>query len=255
MSKLEGKTALITGGGTGIGKATAHLFAKEGAKVYITGRREEKLREVQSEAKSQGIDIDYFASDVSIEDDCKNVVKQVAEKNGGLDILFNNAGVLIPGTTHETPTDTWNKIFDINVKGTYFMSKYAVPHMLEKGKGTIVNNSSVVGLKGFPGLSAYVASKGAVTQLTKSMALEYADKGIRVNAICPGAIETPMVIDDFFGKVEDPDAAREYLTSFHPAGRLGQSEEIANAVLFLCDDNVGFMTGNMLSVDGGWIAK
>ncbi|MGH7886070.1 MAG: SDR family NAD(P)-dependent oxidoreductase [Thermodesulfobacteriota bacterium] len=255
MSKLKGKTALITGGGTGIGKATAHLFAKEGADVFITGRREEKLKEVQQEAKSLGIDIGYFAADVSVESDCENVVKQIIDQKGKIDILFNNAGILIPGTTHETSTEIWDTIFNINVKGTYFMSKYTIPHMLEKGKGVIVNNSSVVGLKGFPGLAAYVASKGAVTQLTKSMALEYADKGIRVNAICPGAIETPMVIDDFFGKVEDPEAARNYLVSLHPAGRLGQSDEIANAVLFLCDDNIGFMTGNMLSVDGGWIAK
>lgn len=255
MSKLEGKTALITGGGTGIGKATAHLFAKEGAKVYITGRREEKLKEVQSEAKDAGIDINYIASDVSSESDCENVVRNVAEENDGIDILFNNAGILVPGTTHETPTDTWNKIFDINVKGTYFMSKFTIPHMLQKGSGTIVNNSSVVGLKGFPGLSAYVASKGAVTQLTKSMALEYADKGIRVNAICPGAIETPMVVEELFGNVEDPEATKQYLISLHPQGRLGKSEEIANAVLFLCDDNVGFMTGSMLSVDGGWIAN
>lgn len=130
MSKLEDKTALITGGGTGIGKATAHLFAKEGVKVYITGRREEKLKEVQSEAKKEGIDINYIASDVSWESVCINVVKKVMEENGGIDILFNNAGILVPVTTHETPTDTWNKIFDINVKGTYFMSKYVIPHML-----------------------------------------------------------------------------------------------------------------------------
>lgn len=255
MSKLQGKTALITGGGTGIGKATAHLFAKEGANVYITGRREEKLKEVKQEAKDQGIEIGYVSADVSIESDCENVVNQIIDQEGKIDILFNNAGILIPGTTHETPTETWEKIFDINVKGTYFMSKYTIPHMLKKGSGVIVNNSSVVGLKGFPGLAAYVASKGAVTQLTKTMALEYADKGIRVNAICPGAIETPMVVEDLFGNVEDPDATKEYLISLHPVGRLGQSEEIANAVMFLCDDNVGFMTGNMLSVDGGWIAK
>lgn len=255
MSNLQGKTALITGGGTGIGKATAHLFAKEGADVFITGRREEKLKEVQQEAKEQGIEIGYVAADVSIESDCENVVKQIIDQKGKIDILFNNAGILIPGTTHETPTETWEKIFDINVKGTYFMSKYTIPHMLQNGSGVIVNNSSVVGLKGFPGLAAYVASKGAVTQLTKTMALEYADKGIRVNAICPGAIETPMVVEDLFGNVEDPEATKEYLISLHPAGRLGQSEEIASAVKFLCDDNVGFMTGNMLSVDGGWIAK
>lgn len=253
--KLSGKTAIITGGGTGIGKETALLFAKEGANVVITGRREEKLKQVQEEAASDGLTIDYLACDVSKEEDCKSTVEYAVGKYGGVDILFNNAGILLPGTTHETDTEIWEKIFNINVKGTYFMSKHTIPHMLEKGHGAIVNNSSIVGLKGMPGFAAYVASKGAVTQLTKSMALEYADKGIRVNAICPGAIETPMIVEDFFGKVEDPEAAKEYLKSLHPVGRLGQPEEIAHSILFLVDDNIGFMTGNMLSVDGGWIAR
>jgi len=126
---------------------------------------------------------------------------------------------------------------------------------LEQGYGVIVNNSSVGGLKAIPGVAAYIASKGAVTQLTRSMALEYADKGIRVNAICPGAIETPMVTDDFLGNVEDREAAEQHLLSLHPMGRLGTPEEIAHSILFLVDDNIGFMTGNMLSVDGGWIAR
>lgn len=253
--KLSGKTAIITGGGTGIGKVTALLFAKEGANVVITGRREEKLKEVQEEAASHGVTLDYLACDVSKEEDCKATVEYTVGKYGGVDILFNNAGILMPGATHETDTEIWENTFDINVKGTYLMSKYTIPHMLEKGKGAIVNNSSIVGLKGMPGFAAYVASKGAVTQLTKSMALEYADKGIRVNAICPGAIETPMIVEDFFGKVEDPEAAKQFLTSLHPVGRLGQPEEIAHSILFLVDDNIGFMTGNMLSVDGGWIAR
>lgn len=253
--KLSGKTAIITGGGTGIGKETALLFAKEGANVVITGRREEKLKEVQQEAASFEGAIDYLACDVSKEEDCKSTVEYTVGKYGGVDILFNNAGILVPGATHETETEIWDRIFDINVKGTYLMSKYTIPHMLEKGQGAIVNNSSIVGLKGMPGVAAYVASKGAVTQLTKSMALEYADKGIRVNAICPGAIETPMIVEDFFGSVEDKSAAEQYLKSLHPIGRLGQTEEIAHSILFLVDDNIGFMTGNMLSVDGGWIAR
>lgn len=253
--KLSGKTAIITGGGTGIGKVTALLFAKEGANVVITGRREEKLKEVQEEASSDGITLDYLACDVSKEEDCKSTVEFTLGKYGSIDILFNNAGILIPGATHDTETEIWDRTFNINVKGTYLMSKHTIPHMLEKGKGAIVNNSSIVGLKGMPGFSAYVASKGAVTQLTKSMALEYADKGIRVNAICPGAIETPMIVEDFFGKVEDAEAAKQYLESLHPVGRLGQPEEIAHSILFLVDDNIGFMTGNMLSVDGGWIAR
>src|SRR5690606_11883218 len=132
-------------------------------------------------------------------------------------------------------------------------SKYAIPHMLEKGYGVIINNSSILGLKAVPGLAAYNATKGAVTQLTRSMALEYSAKGIRVNAICPGTIETPMV-DGLLNQMPDRDSAEELFKSFHPIGRLGKADEIAHAVLFLCDDNVQFMTGSMLSVDGGWVA-
>ncbi|MGB3728517.1 MAG: SDR family oxidoreductase, partial [Thermodesulfobacteriota bacterium] len=205
-------------------------------------------------AKALGHTIDHFACDVSSEETCKATVDYTIGKYGQVDILFNNAGVLFPGTTHETETEIWNKTFDINVKGTYFMSKFTIPHMLENGGGSIVNNSSIVGLKGMAGIAAYAASKGAVTQLTRSMALEYAQQGIRVNAICPGAIETPMIVEDFFGSVDDVEAAEQYLLSLHPVGRIGQPEEIAHSVLFLVDDNIGFMTGNMLSVDGGWIA-
>ncbi len=253
--KLANKTALITGGGTGIGKETALLFAREGANVIVTGRREAKLKEVAEEAKREGLAIDYVVSDVSNEKDCKAAVDFAIRKYGRIDILFNNAGVLYAGTTHETDTETWDKIFDTNVKGTYFMSKYVIPNMLGNGGGSIVNNSSVGGLNGFPGLAAYTASKGAVTLLTKTMALEYADKGIKVNAICPGTIETPMVVDEFLGKVEDRAAAEQFLLSLHPIGRFGKPMEVAHTVLFLCDDNVGFMTGNMISIDGGWNAR
>ncbi len=252
--KLADKVALITGGSKGLGKATAILFAQEGAKVVITGRTEKTLQEATEDAKAQGAEIEYLVSDVSKEEDCKSAVEYVVNKHGRIDILFNNAGVLYLGTTHETPTDIWDKTFDINAKGTYMMSKYTVPHMLEQGSGTIVNNSSVLGLKAVPGVAAYNATKGAVTQLTRSMAVEYADKGIKVNAICPGTILTPMV-EDLFEKLGDKKAAEEMFTSFHPIGRLGRPEEIAHAVLFLCDENVAFMYGTILSVDGGWIAK
>ncbi len=252
--KLKDKVALITGGSLGLGKATAILFAQEGAKVIITGRTEKTLKEAVEEAKKKGVDIEYLVSDVSKEDDCKEAVEYTVNKYGKIDILFNNAGVLYIGTTHETDTETWDKTFDINVKGTYFMSKYTIPHMLEKGYGCIVNNSSVLGLKAVPGVAAYNATKGAVTQLTRSMALEYADKGIRVNAICPGTIDTPMV-DGLLDQMPDRGEAEVLFKSFHPIGRFGTAEEIAHSVLFLCDDNVGFMTGTMLSVDGGWIAK
>jgi NAD(P)-dependent dehydrogenase (short-subunit alcohol dehydrogenase family) len=255
--KLKNKVAIITGGSLGIGKATAILFTKEGAKVVITGRTEKSLKESIEESKKEGVGIDYLVSDVSKEEDCKKVVDYTVNKYGRIDILFNNAGILYLATTHETPTDIWEKTFDINVKGTYLMSKYTIPHMLKQGKGCIVNNSSVLGLKAIPGAAAYNASKGAITQLTRSMALEYADKGIRVNGICPGTIWTPMV-EGFFNDTPDKKALDDFLKFLQPVARLrggfGKPEEIAQAVLFLCDDNVEFMTGTMLSVDGGWIA-
>ncbi|MEM7009564.1 MAG: SDR family oxidoreductase [Thermodesulfobacteriota bacterium] len=252
--KLRDKVALITGGGTGVGKATAFLFAKEGAKVVITGRREEVLTEAVSEASESNLDLDYLVSDVAIEEQCKESVDFMIKKFGQLDILFNNAGVLYKEITHETTTEQWCNTFDVNVRGMYFMCKYALPHMLERGYGVIVNNSSILGLKASPGFAAYNSSKGAVNQLTRSMALEYADKGIRVNAICLGTVYTPLV-EDMFEQWGDKEAARQRYISVHPIGRLAQPEEIAPAVLFLCDDNVSFMTGTMLSVDGGLSAK
>lgn len=252
--KLKGKSAVVTGGGTGIGEETALLFARHGAAVVINGRTEESLVRVRDRAYREGLEIDYVVADVSSESDCINTVEFAFNKNGRIDILFNNAGVLYPGITHETDISMLQTTLDINVKGTFLMSKYTIPYMIEQGKGCIVNNSSVVGTKGFAGLAAYVTSKGAVTQLTRSMALEYADKGIRVNAVCPGTIHTPMV-DRYYERATDKKAAEERIVSFHPMGRLGRNEEVANAVLFLCDDNVGFMTGSMLYVDGGFNAK
>ena len=253
--KLENKTALITGGGTGVGKATALLFAKEGAKVVITGRRVEVLLEAVQEAKAKNLSIEYLVSDVSSEQDCKHAIDSTINKFGRIDILFNNAGVSYMGTTHETRTEMWDETFDINVRGVFLMSKYAIPYMLEEGSGCIVNNSSILGLKASPaGFSAYASSKGAVNQLTKSMALEYADKGIRVNVICPGTVYTPMM-DFLFDQWEDREAGEQRYISVHPIGRLAQPEEIAHAVLFLCDNNIKFMTGAALSIDGGMSAK
>ena len=252
--KLKNKVALITGGSLGLGKATAHLFAEEGASVVITGRTEKTLVEKVGKAKEAGHEISHIVSDVSKESDCREAVDFTIDKYGKIDILFNNAGILGTGSTHETEIDFWDKIFDINVKGTFMMSKFTIPHMLEQGGGCIVNNSSVLGIKAVPGVAAYNATKGAITQLTRSMALEYATQGIRVNAICPGTIETPMV-EGLFDAFPSREEAENLFKSFHPMGRLGRSEEIANAVLFLCDDCVRFMTGTMLSVDGGWVAK
>ncbi len=253
--KLKDKTAIITGGGTGIGKATARLFAQEGANIVITGRTENSLNDTSLELGNEGLEISCLAGDVSNETDCKKAVDFTVSKFGRIDILFNNAGVCYKSNTHETDTVMWDETFDINVKGVYLMSKHTLPHMIKDGGGSIVNNSSILGLKASPaGFAAYSASKGAVNQLTRSMALEYADKGIRVNAVCPGTIYTPMM-DVLFDEWGEREIGEKRYISVHPIGRLAQPEEIAHAVLFLCDDNIKFITGAMLSVDGGMSAK
>ena len=255
MHKLKDKTAVITGGGTGIGRATALLFARHGANVVITGRTKKTLDDTVSQVRDEGFEVTCFIADVSSEKDCRKVIEETVRKFGSLDILFNNAGVCYKANTHETTTEVWDETFDANVKGVYLMSKYAIPHMLEQGSGCIVNNSSILGLKASPaGFAAYSASKGAVNQLTKSMALEYADKGIRVNAICPGTSYTPMM-DELFDQWGEWEIGEKRYISVHPIGRLANPEEIASAVLFLCDDKVKFITGTMLSVDGGMSAK
>lgn len=253
--KLKDKTAIITGGGTGIGKATARLFAREGANVVITGRTENSLNDTSLELENEGLEISYLVGDVSNETDCEKAVDFTVSKFSRIDILFNNAGVCYKSNTHETATVMWDETFDINVKGVYLMSKHTLPHMIKDGGGSIVNNSSILGLKASPaGFAAYSASKGAVNQLTRSMALEYADKGIRVNAVCPGTIYTPMM-DVLFEEWGEREIGEKRYISVHPIGRLAQPEEIAYAVLFLCDDNIKFTTGAMLSVDGGMSAK
>ncbi len=252
--RFEGRSAIITGGGTGIGEATALLLARNGARVLIAGRREEKLKELSDKAKQEGLSIGYKVCDVSVESDCAATVETALCEHGKIDILFNNAGIIFSCPLHEVETERFQQIFDINVKGAFMMCKYAIPHMISAGRGFIVNNSSVIGLKGFAGLSAYSASKGALVQLTRSMALEYADKGLRINAVCPGGVWTPM-FDSYLERAEDADAAQAFMESLHPMGRLADPYEIAEAVLFLCDEKIMFNTGSMLSVDGGVIAK
>lgn len=253
--RFKDKTVIITGGGTGIGRETALLFAEEGANVLIAGRRMDKLREVQQESRKFGPEIDYLVSDISDENRCKSIVEYAIEKYGHIDILFNNAGILLPGSTHEISSLEWDKTFNVNVKGLWLMSKYVLPHLMEQRSGSIINSSSVIGLKGFTGVAAYAASKGAVAQLTRCMALEYADKGIRVNAICPGFVDTPLVKEGYMRRAEDKEDAMTYLSSLHPLGRIATAREIAHAVLFLCDERSGFITGHLLPIDGGWNAK
>jgi len=247
MGKLDGKVALITGAASGIGRATALLFAKEGAKVavadYVPAGGQETVRMIE-EAGGEAI---FIEADVSKAADVERMVKKTVNKYGRIDILYNNAGIMGRYIfTADTPEKEWDNIISINLKGVFLGSKYAIPVMLNQGEGVIINTASTAGMMGLPGLPAYCASKAGVIQLTKTMALEYADQNIRVNCICPGGILTPMS--------QPPDQA-EALPPFRqsqPMRRMGQPEEVARAALYLASDDSSFVTGAALVVDGGW---
>ncbi len=250
--RLKGRTALITGGGEGIGKATALLFCKEGAKVGITGRVKEKLNAVLKEAEGSG-EIIALQGDVSREEDVKKLVKDFIKRFKKIDILFNNAGVLEPGTVTTTTLESWDKIIDINVKGLFLMSKHVVPHMIKNGGGSIINNSSVAGFIGCPNTVAYCTSKGAVMQFTRSLAIDHVKQGIRVNTICPGFIKTKMNED--FIHDHSPNAQKkldEMAAQIVPMGKRGEPIDIAYGVLYLACDESSYVTGTDLVIDGGW---
>jgi NAD(P)-dependent dehydrogenase (short-subunit alcohol dehydrogenase family) len=250
-AELQNKIALVTGGTTGIGRETAVLFAKHGAKVVISGRREVEGNETIALVRAAGGDGLFIKSDVSKSADVRSLVQKTVEKFGRIDLLFNNAGVegQWKPITEQTEED-WNSVIDINLKGTWLCLKFVIQHMLKQGTGgAIVNMSSVAGLMGAAGAAIYVASKHGVIGLTRTAALEYATKGIRVNAVCPAVIETAMA-DRAFG---DPEVSKRVLAQ-HPIGRFGKPIEIAEAVLWLCSDKSSFMTGHYISLDGGMLA-
>lgn len=243
---LKDKVAIITGAGAGIGKATAELLAKKGVKV-ICNSLTKSAYIVAIEIKNRGGEAFFVQADVSNENDAKKIVDQTMEKYGKIDILFNNAGVVIPGSVETLSTEDWEKTMEVNVKGIYFVSKYALPY-LKKTKGTIVNNSSSVAFKGVRDRAAYTASKGAVLSLTRAMAADYIEDGIRVNAICPGTTETPSLIKRL-ESFDDPEKAKKDFIARQKMGRLGTPEEIAEGVIFLIRNE--FTTGASLSIDGG----
>jgi len=251
--RLNNKVALITGGTSGIGKATATLFAKEGAKVAITGRSLERGAAVTDQIKQNGGNAIFLRADVSLASDCQRAVEQTLEAFGPLDILFNNAGVFYPQTALECSEKEWDEQIDVNLKGTFLMSKFALPSMIAQGRGVIINNSSGWGIVGGDHAVAYCASKGGVVLMTKAMAIDHGRQGIRVNCICPGDVETPMLPAD--AKMRGLSWA-SYLEDCNnrPMGRIGTPEEIAKAVLFLASDDSSFMTGAALVVDGGGTA-
>jgi len=251
--RLLNKVALITGGTSGIGEATALLFANEGAKVTITGRNEERGSEVTDLILKGGGQAIFIQTDVSKADDCRRAVDETVRAFGRLDILFNNAGVFFAHTALDCSEEEWDLQVDVNLKGTFLMSKFALPGMIAQGSGVIINNSSGWGIVGGDAAVAYCASKGGVVMLTKAMAIDHGRQGIRVNCICPGDVDTPMLPEDARLRGLNWD---KYLAGCanRPMGRIGTPDEIAKAALFLASDDSSFMTGAALVVDGGGTA-
>jgi NAD(P)-dependent dehydrogenase (short-subunit alcohol dehydrogenase family) len=248
--RIKDKVALITGGTSGIGEATALLFAKEGAEVAITGRNQKRGAAVVKRIKEAGNGGVFIPADVRVAGDCRRAVDETVAAFGRLDILFNNAGVFYPQTALECSEKEWDEQIDVNLKGTFLMSKFALPVMIAQGRGVIVNNSSGWGVVGGDHAVAYCASKGGVVLMTKAMAIDHGPQGIRVNCICPGDVETPMLPAD--AKMRGL-KWEDYLAgcAIRPLGRIGTVEEIAKGVLFLASDDSSFMTGAALVVDGG----
>lgn len=244
--RLKGKVAIITGAGAGIGEATAILFAKEGSSVCCADLTDSGLK-VAKKIKDAGGSAIFVQSDVSKAEDAKRIIEKTIESYGKIDILFNNAGIVIGGRIDNTSIEDWDKTMAVNVRGIYLLSKYAIPH-LKRTKGTIINTASSVALKGVKDRAAYTASKGAVLALTRAMAMDYMEDGIRVNCISPGTTDTPS-FRDRVAQSENPEEARRQLILRQPMKRLGKPEEIADAALFLASNE--FCTGSNLSVDGG----
>ncbi|OAB40289.1 SDR family NAD(P)-dependent oxidoreductase [Paenibacillus antarcticus] len=245
--KFESKVAIVTGGASGIGEATVRLFAAEGAKVVIADFSD-RGQTVSDELNSQGFDTLFIKTDVTNEQEIIRMVDQTVQKFGKLDILYANAGIAQDGPADQLLFENWKRTIDINLTGVFLSCKYAITQMIAQGTGgAIVNCGSIHSHVGKAGVTAYASAKGGVKLLTQSLSADYASQGIRVNAVCPGYIDTPLIK----GRTE---AVTEHLVGLHPMGRLGQPEEVAKAVLFLASDDASFITGTSLLVDGGYTA-
>jgi meso-butanediol dehydrogenase / (S,S)-butanediol dehydrogenase / diacetyl reductase len=252
VTRLAGKVALITGGGTGIGRGTALLFAREGAKVAVVGRRLEKLLDVVKEMKEAGGDAIAVSCDVSRAPDVHSAVRKVAETFGKLNVLVNNAGVLHVSTIEEIPEDEWDRLMDINLKGPFLMCRAALPEFRKAGGGAIVNVGSVLGLVAMKKRAAYCASKGGVALLTKAIAIDHGHENIRANCICPSIVETELVSQLF--NTRDGDRVKRERLATIPLGRMGRPADIAELAVYLASDESSWLTGAAIPLDGGLTA-
>lgn len=245
MKRLEGKIAVITGAGRGIGLATVRVFRREGARVVAGVSPYEETELVAEEGLA------VMAADVTDEPAVEALIQTAIDRFGALDVLFNNAGIEVSGPLTELESKEWQRLMDVNVRGVMLGCKYGLRSMLRSGSGSIVNNASINALRGNFGLAAYAASKGAIVSMTRALAHEYARNNIRVNCVCPGTIEDTVMVGRKIAAAVDREAFVASLVEKHPLGRMGRSEEVANAVLFLASDEASFITGVTLPVDGG----
>ena len=254
MGRIEGKACIVTGAASGIGRATAARFAEEGGQVLCVDVDGEGAREAAEQIRANGGTAEAEEADVAVREQAEGFVARCVGLWGGIEVLVNNAGVNLPGVFHEAPDETIERTLAVNVKGPIYACQAAIPHMLERGIGSIVNVSSVNGVVAEPYLTVYAASKGAVVMLSRGIALDYAKQGIRCNAICPGWVDTPInyAHAEMLGGLEK---IYESIDSFQPIGRPGEPREIANVALFLASDEASFLTGSVVLADGGMTAQ
>lgn len=250
---MNNKVAIITGGGSGIGQMTATRFAEEGASIFVADQDADGAAATTALVEAAGGVCASFVCDVTDEDAAAAGVSRALEAYGRVDVLMTAAGISVGRRVVETEPADWDRVFAVNVKGTYLWMRAAIPHMVEQGAGSVILIASQLGVAGGVGNAAYIASKGAVIALGRTTAVDYATAGVRVNSILPGATETPL-LDRSFGRLNNPDAARARSLSRHPMGRFGLPREIADAAVYLASDEASFTTGTELAVDGGWLA-
>lgn len=254
MMELDGRVAIVTGGNAGIGRAISEVFARENASVMIGARNVETGQETVKAIQQKGGTASFLRTDVQDSSQIKKLVDETVKKYGTVDIVCHNAGRELVKSLVDTTVEEWDAVLNTNARGAFLLSKYALPIMIAKKKGVVINIASQLGFVGFDQFTAYCASKGAIVQLTRAMALEYAKKGIRVNCVCPGAVDTAMV-DRELSLFPNPAEIRKQVIDSHPIGRMARPQEIAEAVLFLASDRASFVLGECMLVDGGYVIQ